>query len=67
MNCSYSRPITLLNIAYKVFALLLYKRLSDTVEKLVECQKGFRQNRSTIDYTSIFVIKQIFKSAVNII
>jgi hypothetical protein len=52
---------------YKIFALLLYKRLSDIVEKLVECQMGFRQNRPTIDYTSTFVIKQIIESAMNII
>jgi len=33
LKCNNQRPITLLNIAYKISAILLNKRLSDIVEK----------------------------------
>jgi len=52
--CSNYRPITLLNIAYKIFTILLNNRLSKIVEsKLSEAQVGFRPN--------IFIIRQIFE------
>jgi hypothetical protein len=53
------RPITLLNIAYKIFAIVLNKRLIENTEnKLEDNQMGFRPNRSTID--DIFIVRQIF-------
>jgi len=43
LNCNDSRPIALLNIAYKIFAMSLNKRLSDIVgEKMEQDQMGFR-------------------------
>jgi len=58
--CSNFRLITLLNIAYKIFTILLNNRLSKIVEsKLCEAQVGFRPNRSTLD--NIFIICQIFE------
>ena len=50
----------LLNIAYKIYAILLNNRLSEIVEnKLGDFQMGFRANRSTID--NIFMVRQIFE------
>jgi hypothetical protein len=55
LNCSNYRLITLLNIAYKIFTILLNNRLTDIIEsKLGEYQMGFHPNRSTID--NIFVV-----------
>ncbi|PSN53384.1 hypothetical protein C0J52_03797 [Blattella germanica] len=60
MNCANYRPIALLNIAYKIFAILLNKRLIDTIKnKLEDFQMGFRENRSTKD--NIFIVQQIFE------
>jgi hypothetical protein len=54
------RPITLLNTIYKIFAILLNKRLTDIIEnKLDDFQMGFRPNRSTND--NIFIVRQIFE------
>jgi len=51
MTCSNYRPITLLNVLYKIFSILINNRLTKIVEgKLEDCQMGFRPNRSTIDY-----------------
>ena len=59
LNCNNYRPITLLNIAYKIFAILLNRRLKENIEnKLEDDQMGFHSNRSTID--NIFIIRQIF-------
>ena len=45
MICSNYRPITLLNVAYKIFTTLINNRLSIIVEsKLEDCQMGFRPN-----------------------
>jgi hypothetical protein len=50
----------LLNIAYKIYAILLNNRLSEIIEnKVGDLQMGFRPNRSTID--NIFMVRQIFK------
>lgn len=59
-DCNNYRPITLLNIAYKILASLLNQRLCDIVETQIgEQQSGFRRNRSTID--NIFIVRQIFE------
>ena len=59
-ECSNYRPITLLNVVYKIFAILLHNRLCKMVEhKIGEYQTGFRPNRSTID--NIFIIRQIYE------
>jgi len=58
--CSNYRPIMLLNMAYKIFTILLNNRLSKTVDsKLSEAQAGFRPNRSTLD--NILIICQTFE------
>jgi sorting nexin-29 len=58
--CSDYRPITLLNIAYKIFTIILNNRLSKIVEsKLSDVQSGFRPNRSTLD--NIFIARQTFE------
>jgi hypothetical protein len=50
----------LLNIAYKMYAILLNNRLSEIIENILgDFQMGFRPNRSTID--NIFMIRQIFE------
>jgi hypothetical protein len=46
LNCNNYSPIALLNIAYKIFAILLNKRLIEN--KLEDNQMGFHPNRSTI-------------------
>jgi hypothetical protein len=58
LNCTNFRPITLLNIRYKIFAIILNKRLTHIIEEeLSDFKSGFRQNRSTI--SNIFMIRQI--------
>jgi len=58
--CSNYRPITLLNMAYKIFTILLNNRLPKVVDsKLSEAQAGFRPNRSTLD--NLFIIRQTFE------
>jgi len=47
LNCNNYTPITLLNVAYKIFAILLNKRLIEN--KLEDNQMGFCPNRSTVD------------------
>ena len=50
----------LLNIAYKIYAILLNNRLSEIIEdELGYFQMGFRPNRPTID--NIFMLRQIFE------
>jgi sorting nexin-29 len=59
-NCEHYRPITLLNIAYKIYAILLNNRLVKIVGKqLSDTEMGFRPNRSNID--NIFIIRQVFE------
>jgi hypothetical protein len=58
-ECSNHRPITLLIVAYKIFAILLNNWLSEIVQgKLSDLQMGFRPDKSTVD--NIFIIRQIF-------
>jgi len=50
----------LLNIAYKIKAILLNNRLSEIIEnKIGYFQMNFRPNRSTID--NIFMVRQILE------
>jgi sorting nexin-29 len=58
--CSNYRLIMLLNIAYKIFTIILKNRLSKIVEsKLIDVQSGFRPNRSTLD--NIFIVCKTFE------
>jgi len=59
-QCNNYRGISLLNITYKIFAVLLYNRLSMIIEpEIGNYQIGFRPNRSTID--NIFIVRQIYE------
>jgi sorting nexin-29 len=59
-QCNNYRGISLLNITYKIFAILLYNRLSERIEpETGNYQMGFRPNRSTID--NIFIVRQIYE------
>ena len=44
-KCNNCKPVTLLNIASTIFAVLLNKRLSDLVKKLEECRMEFSSNK----------------------
>jgi hypothetical protein len=49
-NCENYTGITLLNMSYKIFAILMYTELSERIEPMIsDCQMGFRPNRSTIN------------------
>jgi sorting nexin-29 len=62
LHCNNYRPITLLNTAYKIFAILLNKRLMENIQnKLEDNQMGFRPNRSTID--NIFIVEKSSQKA----
>ena len=59
-QCNNCRGISLLNTTYKIFAILLYNRLSKLMEpEIGNYQMGFRPNRSTID--NIFMVRQIYE------
>jgi len=59
-QCNTYRGISLLNITYKIFAILLYNRLSKTIEpEIGNYQIGFGPNRSTTDNT--FIVRQIYE------
>ena len=59
-QCNNYRGISLLNTTYKIFAILLYNRLSKLIEpEIGNYQMGFRPNRSTID--NIFMVRQIYE------
>ena len=54
------RGITILNTAYKIYAMVLEKRLKEELEKnhiIPETQAGFRSGRSTID--NIFILNYV--------
>ena len=56
MLCSNYTPITLLNVVYTIFTIVIHNKLSKIVEdKLEDCQMGFRANRSTID--NLFIVR----------
>ena len=60
LDCKNYRPITLLNAAYKIFAIILNQRLTDFTEAtLGDYQSRFRPHRSTID--NIFMVRQIIE------
>ena len=60
LDCTSYRPITLLNVAYKIFAIILNEKLVDIIEtELGDYQSGFRPNRSTAD--NIFMVRQIIE------
>jgi len=59
-QCNNYRGICLLNITCKIFAILLYNRLSKIIETDIgNYQMGLRPNRSKID--NIFIVRQIYE------
>jgi len=59
-QCNNYRGIFLLNIIYKIFAILLYNGLSKIFDpEIGNYQMGFRPNRSTID--NIFIARQVYE------
>jgi hypothetical protein len=59
-HCNNYRGISVWNITYKMFAILLYNRLSEIIEpEIGNYQMGFRPDRSTID--NIFIVRQIYE------
>ena len=62
LDCTNYGPMTLLNVAYKIFTIILKERLVDIIEtELGDYQSGFRPNRSTAD--NIFMIRQIIEKS----
>ena len=54
------RPITLLNIAYKIFSNILHERLRPKVNQIVgDYEAGFITERGTTDH--IFIIRQFLE------
>ncbi|XP_037959185.1 uncharacterized protein LOC119688584 [Teleopsis dalmanni] len=59
MECSNWRGITLLNVAYKVIAQILHKRLTSAAEPTLRAeQAGFRHNRSSILISAVLCMAQ---------
>jgi len=59
IQCNNYRPITLLNVAYKIFATTHCKKVTEIMDgKLGKYQMGFRPDRSAID--NIFILRQIY-------
>jgi len=59
-QCNSYRGISLLNITYKIFTILLYNRLGKKIEPQIgNYQMGFSPNRSTID--NIFIVRQTYE------
>lgn len=57
LECANYRPITLLNVTYKILSKIINNRLKIYAENCItDYQCGFRPNKSTIDH--IFTIKQ---------
>jgi hypothetical protein len=60
LDCTNYRPITLLNVVYKIFTIILNQRLVDIIEtESGNNQSGFRPNRSTVD--NIYIVRQIIE------
>ena len=58
MECSNYRGIALLNVAYKIFATHLKRKITTKIEEEIgEYQCGFRKGRSVID--QIFTLREI--------
>ena len=58
IQCNNYRPITLLKVAYKIFATTHCKKLTEIMDgKLGKYQMGFRPDKSTID--NVFIQRQI--------
>ena len=54
------RPISLLNTLYKLFAAILQRRISETLDKHVQhTQYGFRKDESTAD--AIHLIRRVIE------
>ena len=64
-QCSNYRPISLLNLSYKIMAALLLRRLRDAGvdQHLWKSQFGFRAGRGTVD--ALFVIRRLLEKALN--
>ena len=63
MACSNYRRILLLNIAYKILSYILYVRLSEYTERIIDkYQCGFRKGKSTTN--QIFTLSQIMEKTV---
>jgi sorting nexin-29 len=59
-DCNNYRPITLLNVAYKIFSNTLYKRLLPYVDsKTGIYQCGFQQGKATTE--QMFTLRQILQ------
>ena len=57
-DCENYRGICLLNVSYKILAVILYDRLAVYTEEIIG---GFRTGRSTTD--QLFIIRQIMEKA----
>jgi hypothetical protein len=59
-QCNNYRGISLCNITYKIFEILLYNQLSEIIKpEIGNYQMGFRPNRSTVD--NILIVRQIYE------
>lgn len=56
-----SRGITLMNPIYKLYAIIVQKKLK---EKMIipDCQEGFRKGRSTMD--NLYILNYIIQSKI---
>lgn len=60
LSCDNYRGITLLNMAYKILAYVIYNRLQPYAENIIgKYQSGFCREKSTID--QIFMLRQVLE------